>query len=385
MMMNERVEIGRGVSGGAGVVDEKLVMLHRTLKRIAKARAHLDLQEAEALRDAQRLQLWKQFGHTSMADCMAQELGYSSHRVAEDRLRLANALPQLPMIQAAIQNGDLNMSQARELTRVATKETEQACIDKAKTLNVRQVEQAVSGHAKGDLPEDPVDEKFVRETMWLSVRPETEVLFRKVRLLLDKERGERLDEGAVMEALCRAYMSGFRTNDASSVPRGCEESSIPRGAETGSMATGASADEAAKHSAERACTADERAATATLGAPYRVAVTVCSKCLKGWQHGGGLVTQMTPPAVERVMCDAQWIGDIDGNVVERARQEISAAMRRNVLHRDQDKCRVPGCMAHRNLDIHHLWELMYGGSNEIRVPLGGPQCLHACDARGCGA
>ena len=54
MMMNERVEIGRGVGVVAGGVDEKLVMLHRTLKRISKARAHLDLQEAEALRYAKR-------------------------------------------------------------------------------------------------------------------------------------------------------------------------------------------------------------------------------------------------------------------------------------------------------------------------------------------
>ncbi len=147
--MNERVEMGRGVGAVAGGVDEKLVMLHRTLKRIAKARAHLDLQEAEALREAQRLQLWRQFGHTSLADYMVQELGYSSHRVAEDRLRLANALPALPMITEAIQNGNLNMSQARELSRVATPETEEAWLEKAKAMNVRQVEQAVSGAREG--------------------------------------------------------------------------------------------------------------------------------------------------------------------------------------------------------------------------------------------
>jgi hypothetical protein len=64
MMMNERVEIRRGAVQ-VGVVDEKLVTLHRTLKRIAKARAHLDLQEAEALREAQRVWLWRQFGHAS--------------------------------------------------------------------------------------------------------------------------------------------------------------------------------------------------------------------------------------------------------------------------------------------------------------------------------
>jgi hypothetical protein len=70
MMMNERVEIGGGGIVGAGAADEKLAMLHRVLKRIAKARAHLDLQEAEALREAQQLRLWRQFGHASLADYM---------------------------------------------------------------------------------------------------------------------------------------------------------------------------------------------------------------------------------------------------------------------------------------------------------------------------
>jgi hypothetical protein len=74
---------------------------------------------------------------------------------------------------------------------------------------------------------------------------------------------------------------------------------------------------------------------------------------------------MTPAAVERAMCDAQWIGDIDSSVVERARQEISPATRRKVLHRDQERCRVPGCMSHTNLDVHHIWHLMYGGTNEM--------------------
>ena len=74
---------------------------------------------------------------------------------------------------------------------------------------------------------------------------------------------------------------------------------------------------------------------------------------------------MTPAAVERAECDAQWIGDLDSNVVERARQEISAAMRRKVLHRDQNRCQVPGCLSHMNLDVHHLVQLMFGGTNEL--------------------
>ncbi len=167
MMMNERVEMkgdGRTASG----VDEKLVFLHRTLKRIAKARASLDLQEAEALREAQQLQLWRQFGHTSLADYMVQVLGYSSHRVAEERLRVANALPALPALTRALQNGTVNFSQVKELVRVATPETEKVWLEKAHDLNVREVEQAVAGHVKGDLPEDPIDPRLIRKTMWFS-------------------------------------------------------------------------------------------------------------------------------------------------------------------------------------------------------------------------
>jgi hypothetical protein len=314
MFMNDRVEIGDR--------EEALVKLHSTLKRIAKARAHLDVKEAAALRDAQRLQLWKQFGYTSLVDYMQRELGYTP-RAAEDRLRVANALPELPKLTEALQTGNLNFSQARELTRVVTPETEQVWIGKTQEMNVREVERAVAGHVKGDLPEDPIDPRLVRKSMWLSVRPETEVMFRTAKQKLEKERGEKLDEDAVLEALCRAFL----TTDKSAV--GPNE------------------------------------AQPVHGAPYRVAVTVCKECKKGEQHGGGAVAAMTPAAVERAMCDAQWIGDLDSELVERARQEISPATRRKVLHRDQGRCQAPGCQSHANLDVHHIVHREHGGTNEM--------------------
>jgi hypothetical protein len=370
MMMNERVEMAGDGGGVAGAVDEKLAMLHRVLKRIAKARAHLDLQEAEALREAQQLRLWRQFGHVSLADYMVQELGYSSHRVAEERLRLANALPALPKISEAIQNGELNFSKAKELVRIATPETEQAWIGKAQNLNVREVEQAVAGHAKGDLPGDPVDPKLVRKTLWLSVRPETEVMFREAKRAVEKERGERLDEDAVLEALCRAFLSGGRTSFASSTAaRGSETASAPRGAET--------------DSAPRGGETDSWEAGANDGAaPYRVAVTVCSECNRGWQHGGGAVEEMTPAAVERAQCDAQWIGELDSGIVERARQEISPATRRKVLHRDQGRCQVPGCRAHKNLDVHHIRHRAQGGTNDLANLVTLCEAHHLCHHEG---
>jgi hypothetical protein len=101
------------------------------------------------------------------------------------------------------------------------------------------------------------------------------------------------------------------------------------------------------------------------GAPYRVAVTVCKECRRGVQHGGGAVERMTPAAVDRAMCDAQWIGDIDNEVVERARQEIPPATRRKVIHRAQACCQAPGCRSHANLDVHHIIHREHGGTNDL--------------------
>jgi hypothetical protein len=169
-------------------------------------------------------------------------------------------------------------------------------------------------------------------------------MFREAKQAVEKERGERLDEDAVLEALCRTFLSGVRTpREAPSVPRGTESGSAPRGSESGSWETGANDG----------------------AAPYRVAVTVCSECNRGWQHGGGAVEEMTPAAVERAQCDAQWIGDLNSMIVERARQEISPATRRKVLHRDQGRCQVPGCHAHANLDVHHIKHREHGGSNDL--------------------
>jgi hypothetical protein len=404
MILNERVVIsGSGDIAISMSIDEQRVRLHRKLKRIAKARGYLDLQEAEALREAQKVQLWKEFGHTSLVDYMVNELGYSSWRTAEDRLRLANALPALPKLTEAIQAGELNMSQARELVRVATPETEEKWIAKALDLNVRQVEQAVTGHSKGDLPEDPVDPRLVRKTMYLSVRPETEILFREARKALEAQRGEKLDDDAVIEALClavlrrrdssrgggrdeagrpmhRAHGTHVGAESTTSAPRPravaessgeCAALSVGSVAEPtgGALFVGSVAEPALSVGgpvAEPAFSVGGPVAESTgVGAAYRVAVTVCEQCRRGWQHGAGAVVELSPAAVERATCDAQWIGNLDSTLVERARQDISPATRRKVLHRDQNRCRVPGCQSHNNLDIHHIVHREHGGTNDL--------------------
>jgi hypothetical protein len=70
-------------------------------------------------------------------------------------VRIATALEDLPELADALANG--------ELTRVATRATEQAWLDDARGKNLRQIEQAVAGRKRGDRPSDPADPELVAQ------------------------------------------------------------------------------------------------------------------------------------------------------------------------------------------------------------------------------
>jgi hypothetical protein len=69
-------------------------------------------------------------------------------------------------------------------------------------------------------------------------------------------------------------------------------------------------------------------------------------------------------------------------IVERARQEISPATRRKVLHRDKGRCQVPGCRAHANLDVHHLLHRAQGGTNDLWNLITLCEAHHLCHHEG---
>ena len=74
-------------------------------------------------------------GHTLSSKCGLREkthapaffverlCGYQA-RSTQEKLRVAEALEELPLITRALSNGELNWSAARELTRVALSENE---------------------------------------------------------------------------------------------------------------------------------------------------------------------------------------------------------------------------------------------------------------------
>src|ERR1044071_8681298 len=76
---------------------------------IRQRRAMLDADEARWLREAEALQIWRPLGMVSALDYMERVLGYAP-RTAQDRLRVARALGDLPELSEALATDQLSFS-----------------------------------------------------------------------------------------------------------------------------------------------------------------------------------------------------------------------------------------------------------------------------------
>ena len=181
--------------------------VHAQLTTIATARGALDASEAELLVAAEELQIWRAYGQPSLEAYLEQTLGYGPH-AANERLRVARELSELPRLHEALAAGRLHFSAVRELTRVATRETESEWLAAAEGKNVRQVEQAVAVHIKGDLPTDPADPETELRRVGFDLAPATIAAFRAMRAQLDAEFGERLTDDQLFQILARPDRTG---------------------------------------------------------------------------------------------------------------------------------------------------------------------------------
>jgi hypothetical protein len=280
------------------------------LGALATKRAMVDAEEMVWLREAKRRGTWLELGYATMLAYMEVRLGYEP-RTAKDRLRVAEALEQLPQTAAALRDGRLLWSAVRELTRIATPATETQWINSAIGTTVRQTQELVAGHTVGDLPEDQPRDDIRPRDVTLTLTPAAFAILRQTRSTLEDELGGSLTDDQLIEALCRRALEGKT----------------------------------------------DRAA-------HTVAVTTCHHCDRAWQHGGGARVQLDQPAIDRALCDAEHIGATDRAVPMRAHQDITPATRRFVLHRDGGKCVVPGCRSARNLDLHHVVSRADSGSHD---------------------
>jgi hypothetical protein len=294
-------------------------VVHQRVVSFAKQRAGLEWEEGRLLCEAQRAGVHRRLGFASFGEYVERHFGYNG-RLVKEKLRVAQALERLPQTSDALRGGELNWSAVRELTRVATAETESAWLESARGLTVRQVEEMVSGRGPGDLPSDPADPKLRKYNIHLELSAETRALFVEALAALRRQAGEALDDDAAMLMMSRQVLTTLGHGDAN----------------------------------------------ADAGRPgYQVQVNICKKCQHAEQIGNGEAHPIAPAVAEMVLCDAQVIDASDPtHVGQKAKSTIPRAIRRLVLLRDNGGCIVPGCTNATFVQAHHLTARADGGQHD---------------------
>lgn len=287
--------------------------VHRRLCEYAQRRAALDAAEAYDLVRAEQLKVGILRGCVSHWEYLEKVVGYTPH-TARERMRVARALVRLPMTTQKLARGELNYSGVRELSRVATSETEDEWLAKVQGMNVHQIERVVAGHAPGDRPDDPTQPDLRTRKIRLELPTELYALWRQARVALESEVGTELGDLQFVELLLR------------------------RALDPGTGAEGPS---------------------------HQIAYKQCDDCHRATQNGGGIELDIPDSVIEKAHCDARYLGSLDAPVPERATSSVTPRVREQVFARDEHCCTIPGCRSRRNLEIHHIHEQARGGTHEL--------------------
>jgi hypothetical protein len=277
---------------------------------------------------AERCRVHSELGYGGFAEYIERLFGYDAQTTRE-KLRVAAALEELPALYRALSSGELSWSAVRELTRVATADTETEWLGAARGKTVRQVEKQVAGRRRGARPGDPADPKAARHVLRFDVSAETLATFREAMDKLRRDTGSSLDDDAALLLMARHVLGG---------------------------------------------PTDEGRAS------YQVLVNVCEQCGRAHQQAGGEELPLAPEILEMANCDAQRIptshvghngstptshvGREETGPRPRATQDIPPAVRREVMRRDRGCCVVPGCKNRVFVDVHHLDLRSEGGDHD---------------------
>ncbi|MGE0816247.1 MAG: DUF222 domain-containing protein [Vicinamibacterales bacterium] len=274
---------------------------------------------------------------------------------AREKVRVARALPALPVVSAHMRRGALSYAKVRALTRVATSANEQTLVDFALAGTAAHVERLVRGWRRVD------DATAARED---EARHRQRQLFTWV----DADgmvviRGRLTPEvGAVLQRALEAAADRLFL-DAQSA-----EADAPRGEAVGAAQRRA---DAIGLLAETALSAGLDAGTA--GDRYQVVVHLEASATADVAGGGTVELDHGPAYVSaetsrRLACDASVVTmthDPDGEVqrVGRRTRTIPPSIRRALAARDST-CQFPGCTA-RRCDAHHVEHWAEGGSTSL--------------------
>jgi hypothetical protein len=270
-------------------------------------------------------------------------------RAAQEHVRVARALEELPRTRAAFARGELTYSKVRALTRVAHEDNEELLLTHARYATAAQLERICRAYRGVTL----LEAGRAHELRHLSYSWDSDDGSLHLRGRLSAE------EGALLVAALETGFDTLRERD------GARHTSTAR-AERPSKA------DALVAVCEAALAAGDSSASS--GADrHQVVVHVDAETLARERGSDGNATIEHGPAISaetarRLGCDASVVLSVEREgralTVGRRTRTIPPALRRAVHLRDQT-CRFPGCENRRFTDLHHIVPWGRGGETSV--------------------
>jgi len=284
---------------------------------------------------------------------------------AREKVRVARALADLPLISQAMARGELSFSKVRALTRVADPDNEEALLSLARQGTAAHLEKLVRYWRLVDGLEDADAEALRHERRFLTVHPEEDGSW-VIRGRLDPEVG-----ALIQKALDWACDALFRGEDGGEAREAGPSAEQRRADALGLLAERALVDEEGgpvgrSHRFQVLVNMDVRDVSAETSGPEARGSSRGSSRENVEGARGELPLPL--PTTRRLACDASVIpmlSDSQGKVLDvgRKRRTVPPALRRALERRDGG-CRFPGCGC-RYTDAHHINHWADGGATRM--------------------
>jgi hypothetical protein len=330
---------------------ERIAALDRLGDEIALLSAHLDAASARLLtliREFDARGGWNN-GFRSCAHWLTWRVGLNPG-AARERVRVARALGNLPLLSEALARGELSYAKVRALTRVATPETERRLLNLGRAGTACHVERIVRGWRRVDRQAEAREDASRHAHRGLSIFHDEDGSV-VLRGRLGPEAG-----ALVVKALDAAREALYQKRRAA--PAADPAMPAPSPTQQRADALALLAETALHHELD----------PGGPGERYQVVVHVDAPALADADQDGQSVlddgTRVSAGTSQRLACDASRVvmrHEPGGRVVEigpRTRT-IPPALRRALQHRDHG-CRFPGCGARRT-EGHHVRHWARGG------------------------
>jgi hypothetical protein len=314
-----------------------------------------------AVAECDRHRDWEHAGFGSCAEWLAWRIGVTRN-TANEKVRVARALEELPLTSEAMARGELSYSKVRALTRAAKPDTEAELVELARAGSAANLERVFRGWRSLDREDEARRERALHRSRHFSIFPGPDGMY------VAKGRLTPEVAAVVMRAVEAASDALFQE-----AHKGEGEAPDPAQLRADALGLVAQRALAAGFQGPDAPVSGSRAER------YQVMLHVEEATLQEdtgapRKAGSGLSeledgTRVTAETARRLSCDAARVTvrtNADGTIIDAGRRTrtIPPATRRALEARDRG-CRFPGCGL-RFTDGHHIVHWADGGPTDLK-------------------